>query len=120
MSKLFAIPFGTDGTDGDSSWHPETLNCDKSDTFASLKAKLLAATNDQDSPFAGLADDMGDEGCTMDELAGFWIIDQKTKRMIDSCDMSDIGCDSALYRHISAVKRMVKAGAIKTILKPKG
>lgn len=112
---LFAIPFGTDGTEGDSSWHPSTLNCDKSDTFATLKEKLLAATKDQHSPFYGLADDMGEEGCTMDELAGFWIIGHKTKLMIDACDMSHIGCDSALYRHIHTVKSMIEAGAIRTL-----
>ena len=115
MSKIFAIPFGTDGTDGDSSWHPHGLPCDDQDTFASLKAKLLDATKDQSSPFAGLADDMGDEGCTMDELAGFWIVDAKTMSALDGCDGGEIGSDSALYRHISSIKQMASRLAIRTL-----
>lgn len=124
--KLFAIPFGTDGTCGDSSWHPHGLPCDDQDIFATpdtfdrLKAKLLDATKDQSSPFAGLADDMGDEGCTMDELAGFWIVDAKTMSALDGCDGGEIGSDSALYRHISSIKQMASRLAIKTILKQDG
>lgn len=117
---LFAIPFGTDGTDGDSSWHPNGFPCDKSDTFASLKAKLEAATKDQDSAFAGLAEDLGEEGCTMDELAGFWIVDAKTMSALDGCDGGEIGSDSALYRHIRTVKQMASRLAIKTVLKLNG
>lgn len=115
VSKLFAIPFGTDGTDGDSSWHPNGFPCNRDDTFASLKDKLLAATKDQDSAFAGLADDMGEEGCTMDELAGFWVVTGKTMSALEGCDGGEIGSDSALYRHISSIKQMASRLAIRTI-----
>lgn len=117
VSKFFAVPFGTDGTDGDSSWHPNFLNCHEQDTFDSLKAKLEKAAQDESSPFAGLADDMGEEGCTMNELAGFWIIGHREKLMLDASDGGEIGCDSALYRHIHTLKSMIKAGAVKTVLK---
>lgn len=118
FTPLFAVPFGTDGTEGDSSWHPNFLNCDSSDTFATLKDKLLAATKDQHSPFANLAKDesLSDED-PMDELAGFWIIGHREKLMIDASDGGEIGSDSALYRHIHSVKSMIKAGAIRTLNK---
>lgn len=121
ISKLFAIPFGTDGTDGDSSWHPNGFPCSNSDTFTSLKAKLEAATKDQDSAFANLAEDpdLSDEK-PMDDLAGFWIVTGKTMTALDGCDGGDIGSDSALYRHISSIKQMASRLAIKTVLKLNG
>jgi len=124
MSKLFAIPFGTDGTDGDSSYHLASLPCDRKDTFASLKAKLEAATKDQSSEFAGLVgdpeDDPDPEGDALSQLAGFWIIDEKAKEALENCDGGEIGSDSALYRHIRTLKQMASKLAIKTVLKLNG
>ena len=121
MSKLFAIPFGTDGTDGDSSYQLASLPCDRKDTFASLKAKLETATKDQDSEFAGLAEDPEDdpdpEGSALSNLAGFWIIDQRAKSALENCDGGEIGSDSALYRHIRTLKQMASNLAILTLNK---
>jgi hypothetical protein len=43
------------------------------------------------------------------------VIDAKIKNIIDKIDPGEIGCDSSLYRHISTVKQMIKAAAVKTI-----
>lgn len=116
---IFAIPFGTDGTDGDSSYHLSSLPCTSKDTFASLKAKLETATKDQNSDFAGLVGDPDDdpdpEGDALSQLAGFWIIDQKAKDALENCDGGEIGSDSALYRHIRTLKQMASRLAIRTV-----
>lgn len=116
---IFAIPFGTDGTDGDSSYHLASLPCTSKDTFASLKAKLEAATKDQNSEFAGLVedpeDDPADDGSPLSQLAGFWIVDQKAKDALENCDGGEIGSDSALYRHIRTLKQMASRLAIRTV-----
>lgn len=113
---LFAIPFGTDGTEGDSSWHPNTLPATDQDTFATLKAKLEAATKDENSEFSILAPYDDGTPDPMSELAGFWLIDSKTKRAIDKVGNStNPGCDSALYRHIGMLKTMAQDMAIRTL-----
>jgi hypothetical protein len=101
--KLFAIPFGTDGTNGDSSFQPDMFIPMDKDTAEQLKQKLSFNEMFVDDP-ESLAD-----------LAGFWVIDAKIKNIIDKIDPGEIGCDSSLYRHISTVKQMIKAAAVKTI-----
>ncbi len=108
----FAIPFGSDGTCGDSAWHPLTIPATKEDTFNSLRDKLRGEMLEPTSDFSGM--DLEE----LDDLAGFWLIDASAKKAIDIAGnhAGEIGCDSALYRHISTLKHMAEGLAIKTIL----
>lgn len=114
MTKLFAIPFGTDGTCGDSSWHPLTIAINERDTFGSLRNKLRGEILEPTSDFAGY-----DLDEAMADLAGFWVISDETKRAIDIAGNSagEIGCDSSLYRHIRMLKTMAQDMAIRTLSK---
>jgi hypothetical protein len=109
---LFATPFGTDDTNGDSVWNLDFLQCDENDDFDSLKAKLIKESNDENSDLFGFLDDND----YLDELVGFWVVDEKIKIAIYNLDV-ELGNDSAVYRHISTIKQMVKSLAIKTVVK---
>jgi hypothetical protein len=102
---LFAMPFGIDGTCGDSIWVPDTIYATELDTFATLAKTLM--------------DEKGYSEEDLEDLVGFWIINAKTKTDIEEADNTDEFpvCDSEIYKHIHALKEMAKNQAVKTILK---
>ena len=109
----FFIAFGVDGTCGDTQYHPIPLPCPTKPTFE----KLAKASKDHAIKERIYSEEEFDE--YHEDLAGFWIIDERTKTAIEKADdCGNIGSDSALYRHIKTLKVMAEAMAIETITKP--
>jgi len=109
----YAIPFGSDETDGDSLWNVgQFVECTLDDSYEQLMQKVReqAHGDDKDACFAGFEDE------ELDQIIGFWIIDEKIKKMFDNCDPGELGNDSAVYRHNRSMKSMAAAGAERTVI----
>jgi hypothetical protein len=112
----YAIPFGSDETDGDSSWNVgQCVECELDNKFEELVQKVRdqAHSGDKDVCFSGFEDE------EIDKIVGFWIVSETTKKMFDNCDPGELGNDSAVYRHNSSMKSMAQAGAVKTVIMPR-
>ncbi len=119
----YAIAFGTDGTCGDTNFHPIPLPCPTKPTFEklakafkafSIKERLYVLQKD---PKQGANHEEEYNDCLDGELAGFWIIDERTKKAIEKMGLND-GSDSALYASIKCIKQLAEAMAVKIIMKP--
>ena len=106
IGKMFAIPFGTDGTAGDSDFYPDaSLEYFQDEEFISVFNRYIKSLDPEDKD-------------VFEKPVGFWIINGKTKRMLNIAWKTNPGNDSATYacNHIS--KEICKQMAIKTIRKP--
>lgn len=107
MSKLTAIPFGEDGTCGDSSYYADpavAVTYEDGLAFDQLRQRFMEAQQ-----FTA-------EDC--EDLKGFWVLTEEHVAAIEAVWGEDIpGNDSALYRLNSAAKRLASHLAIKTITK---
>ena len=110
--KLFSIAFGTDGTCGDTGFHPIPLPCPTKPTFEKL-AEAFRAFSIKERLYVD-EEEYNDE--LGSELAGFWIIDERTKTAIEKMGLND-GSDSALYASIKCIKQLAEAMAVKIITK---
>jgi len=103
IGKMFAIPFGTDGTAGDSDFYPDaSLEYFQDEEFISVFNRYIKSLDPEDK----------DE---FEKPVGFWIIDEKTKKMINIVWRSNLGNDNSTCACNHAVKEICKQMSIKTI-----
>jgi hypothetical protein len=103
IGKMFAIPFGTDGTTGDSDFYPDaSLEYFQDEEFISVFNRYIKSLDPEDK----------DE---FEKPVGFWIIDEKTKKMINIVWKSNLGNDNSTYACNHTVKEICKQMSIKTI-----
>lgn len=104
--KLIAIPFGTDGYGGDSLFYPgggsQITGVDEKATFDELFIKWRNT-------------DIFDDD-TENQLAGFWLVDQRGLDIIEAVWPED-GCgnDGHTYHCNRSAKRVAKKIAISTV-----
>jgi hypothetical protein len=106
---MFATAFGTDGTCGDTSFHPQHFEASADDTFDTLmeKWRKIAAAEyfgDDSKPLTDKV--IEEEGIETPE--GFWIYDENTKIAVEAACDYDPGCDSALYAMIHGAKLIME------------
>lgn len=105
MTNFVAVVFGKDGTEGDSMFAPE-MKYPYHDGMTLDEIKQLVA-HDEDWNY--IVEDGG-----LDEIAGAWVVDEKTYELITNID-GDFGSDSSLYRAIHTMKRQLKKAAERVI-----
>ncbi len=111
--KLFAIPYGTDDTCGDSSWNTQQfVEFAQGDTFEMLIEKVKKAAEDPEHPLGFIMEsDEEDTKKTLDEIVGFWVITKKLDDMMKNMEM-DCGSDTAVYLMTRMLKEMAKSNAV--------
>jgi hypothetical protein len=106
----YAIAFGTDGTCGDTQYHPIPLPCPTKPTFEKL-AEAFKVFSIKEGLY--INEEEYDEFHS--DLAGFWIIDERTKTAIEKIGLNE-SSDSVLYASIKCIKQMVEAMAVKIVM----
>lgn len=111
-----AVPFGTDGTTGDSTWIPEyNVPYKEGMTAEQLKvafAHKLYKENGHADELLDVDDFLEEE--LLDDLSGWWIISKEYYKLIMNTSF-DCGNDSAIYAAINALKMQIEENAVNTI-----
>lgn len=104
---MYAVAFGRDGFSGDSGFYCSIFPIPHADLVFDELAAAYEATNEG----KGNAED----GNT---VAGFWVIDEATRKAVTELWSGVGGSDSAVYRTNEAAKRVCNSLAVRTVFAP--
>lgn len=113
VGELVAIPFGSDGLDGDSVWDGGLDQPYTNQDFAELEANMVDVLQkkwEMDSKESAQLE--WDE--SFDDLVGYWIV---PKLILDMFDFPNVGNDSAVYAMTRTFKAYIQKNAIKTLIR---
>jgi len=120
MKRLYAVPFGEDGVDGDSEFYFEPFQIKGGATFEDLLKQWLKKEKIVLPEEVKPSESFTDEDVFGDDLdrslpVGFWIIDTKLKNAIIKATDVNIGSDSTCYMVNRFAKMMCKAMCVEEI-----